>query len=45
VDTESQKLYTFIELPVFMRQLETLASFETLYAIQSDLLEDPERWR
>jgi len=44
VDTESQKLYTFIELPVFMRQLETLASFETLYAIQSDLLEDPERW-
>src|SRR5262245_35200173 len=41
---ESQKLYTFIELPVYMRQLETLASFETLYAIQSDLLEDPERW-
>ncbi|HEU0173405.1 MAG TPA: type II toxin-antitoxin system RelE/ParE family toxin [Blastocatellia bacterium] len=44
MNTESQKLYTFIELPVFIRQLETLASFETLYAIQSDLLEDPERW-
>jgi len=44
VDTESQKLYTFIELPVIMRQLETLTTFETLYAIQSDLLEDPERW-
>jgi hypothetical protein len=44
MDTEGQKLYTFIELPVFMRQLETLASFETLYSIQSDLLEDPERW-
>ena len=44
MDTESQKLYTFIETPVFMRQLETLASFETLYAIQSDLLEDPGRW-
>lgn len=42
--TESSKLYTFIELPVFMRQLETLASFDTLYAIQSDLLEDPARW-
>ena len=41
---ESQKLYTFIELPVFMRQLEALASFDTLDAIQSDLLEDPKRW-
>jgi hypothetical protein len=27
-----------------MRQLETLASFEAFYAIQSDLLEDPGRW-
>ena len=41
---EKQKLYTFIELPVFMRQLEALASFETLYTIQADLLADPERW-
>jgi len=42
---EEQKLYTFIELPVFMRQLEASASFETLYAIQADLLADPERWQ
>lgn len=41
---EKQKLYTFIELPVFMRQLDALASFETLYTIQADLLADPERW-
>lgn len=41
---EEQKLYTFIELPVFMRQLDAMASFETLYAIQADLLTDPERW-
>lgn len=41
---EEQKLYTFIELPVFMRQLDALTSFETLYAIQADLLADPERW-
>ena len=27
-----------------MRQLEALASLETLYAIQADLLADPERW-
>ncbi|MCI0337741.1 MAG: type II toxin-antitoxin system RelE/ParE family toxin [Acidobacteria bacterium] len=41
---ESQKLYTFIEMPVFMRQLEMLTSLETLFAIQTDLLADPERW-
>lgn len=41
---EEQKLYTFIELPVFMRQLDALASFETLYAIQADLLADPAAW-
>lgn len=41
---EERKLYTFIELPVFMRQFEASASFETLYAIQADLLADPERW-
>jgi hypothetical protein len=39
-----QKLYTFIELPVFIKQLDALASLETLYAIQADLLADPERW-
>jgi hypothetical protein len=44
VAAEEQKLYTFIELPVFMRQFEALASFETLYAIQADLLADPEGW-
>ena len=44
MSTGSSKLYTFIELPVFMRHLAALASFETLYAIQADLLEDPERW-
>ncbi|MCG3161667.1 MAG: Toxin HigB-2 [Acidobacteria bacterium] len=44
MSTESPRLYTFIELPVFMRQLETLASLDTLYALQADLLEDPERW-
>ena len=32
-----------IELPVFMRQLESLTSLDTLYAIQADLLADPER--
>jgi hypothetical protein len=31
-------------MPVFIRQLDSLASFDTLYAIQSELLEDPERW-
>ena len=41
---EDRQLYTFIELPVFMRQFDALASFETLYAIQSDLLADPQRW-
>ncbi len=44
MSAESSKLYTFIELPVFMRQFEALASFETLYAIQADLLEDPQQW-
>ena len=41
---EEPKLYTFVELPTFMRQLEARASLETLYAIQADLLADPERW-
>ena len=37
-------LYTFVETMVFTRQLQELASIETLYAIQADLLADPERW-
>ena len=41
---EEPIFYTFIELPTFIRQLEALASLETLYAIQADLLADPERW-
>jgi len=44
VASDARKLYTFIELPVFMRQLAASASFETLYAIQADLLADPEGW-
>jgi len=44
VAPNERKLYTFIELPVFMRQLAALASFETLSAIQADLLADPEGW-
>jgi hypothetical protein len=41
VSTEEPKLYTFIELPTFMRQLEALASLEALYAIKADLLANP----
>lgn len=37
-------LYQFVETQVFSRQLDELASLETLYAIQSDLMVDPERW-
>ena len=37
-------LYTFVESVVFTKQLQELASIETLYAIQADLLVDPERW-
>jgi hypothetical protein len=44
VSEEEQNLYTFYETLVFTRRLDTLASLETLYAIQADLLADPERW-
>ena len=44
VSTKAPILYTFVETKVFTRQLEALASIETLYAIQADLLADPERW-
>lgn len=37
-------LYSFVETPVFTKRLTEQASFETLAAIQADLLENPERW-
>ena len=37
-------LYSFVETLVFTKRLTELASFETLAAIQADLLENPERW-
>lgn len=36
--------YSFVETAIFSRRLDALASFDTLEAIQSDLLADPERW-
>lgn len=44
VSTKGPVLYTFVESLVFTKQLQELALIETLYAIQSDLLADPERW-
>lgn len=44
MSAKSPVLYTFVETVVFTRQLQELASIETLYAIQADLLADPERW-
>lgn len=35
---------TFVETLVFSKRLAELASFDTLTAIQADLLDDPERW-
>ena len=37
-------LYSFVETIFFTKRLHELASFETLAAIQADLLENPERW-
>jgi len=34
-------LYSFVETLVFTKRLTELASFETLAAIQADLLENP----
>ena len=42
--TDLPVYYEFIETPVFLRRLEELASDETLETIQSDLIENPERW-
>ncbi|REJ76112.1 MAG: hypothetical protein DWQ47_10855 [Acidobacteria bacterium] len=36
-------LFTFIELPVFVEDIDSTGSLDILYAIQADLLEDPER--
>ena len=36
-------LYSFFETPVFMRQIEDRASTKVLFAIEDDLLKDPER--
>ena len=41
------KLFTFYETPTFTAKLAKLAgenALEVLYAIQADLLADPERW-
>lgn len=36
--------YSFVETSIFTKRLEELASFDTLAAIQADLVTDPERW-
>jgi len=36
-------LYSFFETPIFMRQIEQRASMKVLFAIEDDLLKDPER--
>jgi mRNA-degrading endonuclease RelE of RelBE toxin-antitoxin system len=36
-------LYSFFETPVFMKQIEDLASMKVLFALEDDLLKDPER--
>ena len=40
---KGQTFYTFVETEVFTRQLKALASIETLHAIESDLIANPER--
>jgi hypothetical protein len=42
---EGRKTYLeFVETPVFTDRIRRLASRETLYALQADLLEEPTRW-
>jgi len=36
-------LYSFIEVPEFMKRLHEIASLEVLFSIQADLLEMPDR--
>ena len=38
-----ERLYSFFETPIFMRQIEQLASMKVLFAIEDDLLKNPER--
>ncbi len=40
---DAETFYAFTETDVFMRRIEKLASTETLFAIQSDLLQNPRR--
>jgi len=37
------KLYSFLETPIFMKQVEQRASMKVLFAIEDDLLKNPER--
>jgi hypothetical protein len=37
------KLYSFVETPIFMRQIQERASMKVLFAIEDDLLKDPQR--
>jgi hypothetical protein len=37
-------LYNFVETPIFTKRITEMASSETLEAIQTDLVEDPESW-
>ena len=37
------KLYTFIEVDIFRKRLDKLTTLETLFTIQKDLIENPER--
>lgn len=39
----TERLYSFFETPVFMRQIEQRASMKVLFAIEDDLLRNPER--
>lgn len=41
---EEQIYYKFVETEIFREQLDELTSMDTLFAIQNDLLADPERW-
>lgn len=38
-----ERLYSFFETPIFMRQIEQRASMRLLFAIEDDLLKNPER--
>lgn len=44
MNKDEKTLYTFIETPIFRQLLDDCASLDMLYAIQADLLAEPERW-